>query len=521
MQKIVAILILFLLSSCEGFIFQEQDNDYIIIDSEQEKIDLLNGIYARLVEVHNGSYLMVLSRSDDINVYINYSFMYPEQTGLAGCSASSGSGDPGFASMTGLIYKNLYLAILNANNLLGQLDEEVDGYLLGETYFLRAYCYFKLARLFGKVPLVTDIDVNYLLEKPTYEEVYDLIEADLLQALELLPETFTGARIPGETPHTGTAKALLAEVYLAMAGYPVNDHSKYSESARLAGEVIQEADYYGYALLDDMGNLWRTEYRHNAENIFGLFYLGGGTEETNNYFGRNYINYYSDYQFKIGGTYHPDFRFFNEFPNNYRKLVSVVTGEYEGISYDTLGGTERSVVFRTYDPLYNACYYIGGAVLLKWIDVGHITREDLGYSAHNDLTLYLLRYAQTLLTYAEAKTRAGELDESCYEAINMVRRRANKIDIYTPSEFDLQEGLSAEQFLDSLLWERAWELFGEPEGRWFDIVRLDLKDEIAAYRYPIDLPTQVPVSQLNEDWYFFLIPADDRWLNPNFTEEDE
>jgi starch-binding outer membrane protein, SusD/RagB family len=133
------------------------------------------------------------------------------------------------------------------------------------------------------------------------------------------------------------------------------------------------------------------------------------------------------------------------------------------------------------------------------------------------VTVYLLRYAQTLLTYAEAKARSGQLDDSAYEAVNIIRRRANKLDIHTPSDFDLPKGLSSEQFLDSVVWERAWELCFEPDGRWFDLVRLDLKDKLNnEYRYSFDVPTVVPQSLLTDDWYFYKIPQEDRWLNPNF-----
>ena len=60
----------------------------------------------------------------------------------------------------------------------------------------------------------------------------------------------------------------------------------------------------------------------------------------------------------------------------------------------------------------------------------------------------------------------------------MIRRRANKLDINSPSVYDLQPSLTKEQFIDSVVWERAWELFFEPDSRWFDIIRLDLRDKI-------------------------------------------
>jgi hypothetical protein len=160
------------------------------------------------------------------------------------------------------------------------------------------------------------------------------------------------------------------------------------------------------------------------------------------------------------------------------------------------------------------------AVSLKWLDRSDYDREDSRWLLKNEVTLYMLRYAQTLLTYAEAKARSGSLDESCYEAINRIKRRANNTDIYSPSLYDLPSDLTTEQFLDSVVWERARELCTEPEGRWFDIVRLDMRNKLSEYRYSIDLPTRIDDAYLTDDWYFYRIPQEDRWLNPNFSDNE-
>jgi len=125
----VAIFPIFLLS-CEGILFEEQDNTYILIDKQQDKLDLLNGVYSQLVKMYNESYLTALVRSDDLNIYINYSFNYPNQTGWIGCS-NGGSNYYDFLSLTGEIYKHLYLAILNTNNLIVNLDERTDRKIVG------------------------------------------------------------------------------------------------------------------------------------------------------------------------------------------------------------------------------------------------------------------------------------------------------------------------------------------------------------------------------------------------------
>ena len=73
-MKKFAVVLFVLLTSCEN-IFHEVDNPYLNIDTDQEKINMINGIYTRLVEVHNPNYFTVLSRSDDVH---NFEYIYYE-----------------------------------------------------------------------------------------------------------------------------------------------------------------------------------------------------------------------------------------------------------------------------------------------------------------------------------------------------------------------------------------------------------------------------------------------------------
>ncbi|MFA9390650.1 MAG: RagB/SusD family nutrient uptake outer membrane protein [Prolixibacteraceae bacterium] len=511
-KKYICILLLVLLFGCKDQLY-EDINQYLVVDKEQEKIDLLSGIYSRLVRVHNYNYFRLLSRSDDVNFYTNYSFTVE---GQGSCSSTGGSSVD--ASVIGEVYVNLYTAIINANYLLCELTSTEDQYYLGEVYFLRAYCYFKLARLFGRPPLVLDTDVNYLLPKPSYAEVYQLIESDLLEAIDLLPETYSLARVPMETPHVGTAKALLAEVYLAMAGYPVNDESKYAGAASLAGEVMENAEYYGIEFIPDLADLTTKSDQHCNEQLFTLFMK----QDENNY-GSQINNLHASYfhndgGISLSGSYKMEIKFFIDFPNNYRKRVFTTTGAYNYEQYSDLDTTFRIIRYQLMDPLVDPCTYVHNSFYLKWVVLDDFVENDNSwYSSQSSfVSTSLLRYAQTMLTYAEAKARSGQLDQLAYEAVNKIRRRANQLDSNLPSQFDLTPGLSTEQFLDSVLWERAWELCFEPEGRWFDIIRLNLKDKLKDYRYSFDFPSTVSKTLLTDDWYFYQIPQEDRWLNPNF-----
>jgi hypothetical protein len=504
-------VMLLVFTGCEK-ILHEPERSFEILDKEEEKLELINGIYYWLLQAHNGYYFYLFAKSDDITYYTR---KHPD------CgSGSYGSGD---IRIYEELYKSLYKAILNANQLILQLDDEKDALLKGEAHFLRAYCYFKLVRIFKVPPLVTGIDVDYSLPKPTFKEVYDLIESDLNNAMDLLPCSYSEARKPGYSPHKGTVKALLAEVYLTMAGYPLQETKKYALAAELAGQVIDNKISYNLSLVSEFEKLWSSDSTLNSEIIFALFY---GEERS---FGDhisdiNIYNVITNDRYDISSDFHPEYHFYNRYPSNIRKKITFRTGRFIDLEHtfnenDSESEYHTWTIFEEMDPAKDICDHRNYIKYKKWVD-----EKKLSLAARSleqpPLTpqLYLFRYAQTLLTYAEASARSGNLNEKSFEAVNKIKRRANGKNPDNPSEYDLPNTLTTEQFIDSVVWERAWELCMEPEGRWFDIIRLDLKNEIIANREEYDEQHEFPESFISDDWYFTLIPEEDRWLNPNFEE---
>ena len=118
--------------------------------------------------------------------------------------------------------------------------------LIAESRFFRALNYFWLVKMFGAVPIISEpvesLD-NIYVPRSTEANVYAFIVADLESALRDgnladVPMTENGFRIS-----KGSVAALLADVYLNMAGYPVNDVSKYAEAARVAKMLIDNPNY--------------------------------------------------------------------------------------------------------------------------------------------------------------------------------------------------------------------------------------------------------------------------------------
>jgi len=118
--------------------------------------------------------------------------------------------------------------------------------LIAESRFFRALNYFWLVKMFGPVPLVTEPYeslADLYVPRATEAHVYEFIVRDLEDALAnggLADVTMSknGLRIS-----KGSVAALLADVYLNMAGFPVKDASKYTEAARVAKMLISNSNY--------------------------------------------------------------------------------------------------------------------------------------------------------------------------------------------------------------------------------------------------------------------------------------
>ncbi len=562
-KKICNILIILSLwqISCEKGIIEQPDNKYQILDTEDDLAEGINAAYKKLAEALN--YHFILSaKSDDINLLEHLRRSGSNDT-LTECKCSEREIS---IEQANDFYRLIYKSILMTNKIIHSFkNNKIDVQLqscLGEAYFLRAYNYYKLTRVFGRLPLVTDLIVNYNIPLATYTEIYNQIESDLIKSQEYLPENRPDARLKGETPYVATANALLAEVYLTMGGYPVNDQSKYQLAAETALSVINNKDRYGIGLVEDFANLWKWNAHDNKESLWLLYY------ENPHFFGHLL----------------PERSFMACFPNNYRKhitfwyhkLSKIMEGseyteqleyieprEYSSsdLVYYNNPGTETFVwedmshsqsnlfycivagkkqVINSASGFDNASSYsidkLPYPYLLDEINIevylsrdtsngidieqtydNYINHNKNFYSPHY---YHMLRYAHVLLTYAEARARSGTLDNSAYEAINKVRRRANNLPLNAQSKHDLTPGLSNAAFADSVVKERGWEFCHEIEGRWSDIIRLQCYDKIKQQRYENDLKVTGFDNVFEGHTYFIPLPEEDIHLNPNIELND-
>jgi hypothetical protein len=127
-----------------------------------------------------------------------------------------------------------------------------------------------------------------------------------------------------------------------------------------------------------------------------------------------------------------------------------------------------------------------------------------------------MRYSEVLLIYAEAQAMASGLDQSCIDALNQVRARAEE----TRGLAKLGDYASAEAFQRAVFDERGWEFAGLEYGqRWADLLRFERAKEMNSFRASMGAwPDGVlKEKEINPDffanekkYYYLLIPASEK-----------
>src|SRR5690606_12803808 len=92
-----------------------------------------------------------------------------------------------------------------------------------------------------------------------------------------------------------------------------------------------------------------------------------------------------------------------------------------------------------------------------------------GWNYLSSANWVIIRFAEVLLSYAEAQNEAAGPDASVYDAINQVRAR-----VELPP---LQTGLSQDEMRTAIYRERRVELCFE-DKRWLDLIRLRLAEDL-------------------------------------------
>lgn len=380
-----------------------------------------------------------------------------------------------------------------------QFDEALKNRLLGEVHFLRALYYFNLVRLFGDVPLLlrdqTKLPLAELsVERTSQEIVYQQVIADLTDAIE-----FFKAGKAGEVGRAteGAAKSLLSKVYLT--------HRDWDSAVQNSEEVISGT--YGYGLMENYAHVFLPAFKNNKEHIFSVQFKANANNQGNAVMSRGIMTGVPG----LTGSYGDQLTFYKVGNDNFfsiyklykdqdkRKRVSFVTKYQSPTNGKWYAKLNDPAVPGDSTPFFNK-YWDPGAVALP------------SQSACN---AHVIRFAEVLLIHAEAENELNGPTEKAYESLNKVRNRAG-LD-------DLTEGLSKDQFRDSVYLDRRLELVYEYQ-RWFDLIR-QTGSEITGVG-PDNRGTLIKnlhaVGKTNAaaKHYFYPIPQLEIDRNPKLTQND-
>lgn len=349
------------------------------------------------------------------------------------------------------IIKAVNNIIENKDNFIDSDQDAIDA-MIGEAYFLRAFSYFHLTRTFGRVPLNLTVEIEPDLGLSEIVDIYTQIESDFISAESLLPAKYSGVNA-AIRPNNGSARAMLAKLYLHWAGWPLKDNSKYALAASSAKKVIDNSSTHGFELVPDMNTLWSItdENRLNSEIVWGVAHC----VECNNSYANRHTGKLG-YSSSVGGwnEIFAEIKFMEDFPDGPRKEATYVTeGKLKKDDSDGIHKKGDIVNWRIFDDEAHPSF--------KKV-TGHLSEISTGNSS-TGMTTYFMRYADLLLIYAEAEGRSGGNSADAWEALNKVRRRA-----YGEGTTDLNSGDLAELAYI----ERKWELAGE-YIRWGDLVRME------------------------------------------------
>jgi len=381
--------------------------------------------------------------------------------------------------------------IYRANTLLDKLntngsvitDAALKTRLTAETRFLRAFFYFDLVRLFGKVPIadkVVSVNEAASIPRSPVSAVYNFIIDDLKYAADNLPETYTGADKGRATKYA--AKGILALVYMTRSGptYNIEGPGLATNDWQAALDLLNEVINSGkYSFLSSYSDIFSYTNENNAEVIFDIQYSNGSNPIVGATF--PWVLVPDNYFTSIGKTAQGGL------------VIRPVSNDLVNTSYTT------SDVRRSFN-VFTAGYTAAGATEIrpffkKYVD---ITRVPTNSRLDWPINYIVMRYTDVLMLKAECILRGASGSQADVDGImNQVRRRAGLT------------GTVSGTTLAQLMEERRRE-FAAEGLRWHDLVRSGLvtsvmpawiaKDDVSKSISPFEnnfIIYPVPQAELN------------------------
>ena len=363
---------------------------------------------------------------------------------------------------------------------------------LGNAHFWRAYSYYYLVRVFGKLPIITKTNIEQFDAQPSeIEKVYELIVQDLKDAINELPTGYDKepARLFGVDVWATkqAAQSTLAAVYMSMAGYPLNKGTEYYKlAAELAKDVITNNGTYGFILNQDWKDVYSMGNNYNMETVLGINNDAKGWWDHDSQLS-------SCCRFEgLGdggwGDAWGEIAFWKRYPEGPRKnAIYAPKVTFQETITEKIGDEEvkkdkisKAVYWWELDnngkPVVDAYHPMFTIFTVNADEKGNMLKQPYDYMGINykgmvnDRRHNLIRYSEVLLWYAESAARAGLSDlTEAKNCLKQVRSRA----VTDVENVTLGDGttvkidnMSAAQLAEACYIEHGWEV----AGNWVSMV---------------------------------------------------
>lgn len=514
----LAILVVFTLFSCEKNLLNTIPNDRIssavFWKTDQDAKFGANAVYLYMDNAWNYVHWDAMSDIGHVTLQWRNESMIEKGVEDSRDSRIQGDWNKGYA---GIQSANIFLDNVDQ---VKTLDPALINRLKGEVKFLRAYFYIRLVSLFGDVPLLTKtttLEESKTVTRTPVSQVWDFVSNELADAALKLPITQTDkGRVT-----KGAALALKARALL-YAG-------RYQESAAAAKAVM---DLNMYSLYPSYENLFSykaencqevildRQYTKNldANNIFQLTTPNSIWPQINSFVPTKQA--VDAYSMKNGKSiddptsgFDPYNPYSNRDPRLHYTIFTVGDALPNGQIYDSRPGSATA----------DAVGYSENTTPTGFNVRKYLNKEDMNEPWNSGINPILIRYAEVLLTYTEAKIEANQIDASVLDAINQIRKRS---DVNMPEI----SGVNSQSELRKIVRkERLVELAFEGL-RYFDIRRWKIAEDVvpgilfgmtyadkSGTLQTISLPGFVKVFKKDRD-YLWPIPLREIELNTNLTQ---
>jgi len=494
--------LLFILAGCSEDFLDRSASDQVSSDNffTQEK-DLEYAVNATYASIGFNSWGVDYGYSTDLlRVEALTDNALEHHSWNAGYSLANGTASA-YDDYSTFRWQERYRGIQRANRIFEGADGvkdiniELKARYLAEAKFLRAYFYFDLVYLFGDVPFVTtslepddttpiinadgETEINPNCVRIDKDIILNQMVKELTEASKALPKAYNEDNVGRIT--MGAALSLKARILLYQ--------EKWGDAAIAAKEVM---DLDVYSIYSSYEKMFTYEGINNSEVIFDLQEMH---EKQWNFtmqnYGPNSVGGWSSgcplqslvdsYECIDGETIENSSLFNSNDPYSNRDPRLTYSILYPGHAwrggvYNTITGAsypgENIIAGDDLEDGTNGQWNKSGTGYnwLKYISEDDVDNSDYWNGA---IHFILIRYAEVLLTYAEAKLENGDVDQSVYDAINEIRQRA---DVNMPI---ISAGKTVDELRKIIRRERRVELAFEGL-RLMDIRRWEIAEDVMA-----------------------------------------